>query len=370
MRRAGRAFESRVSLAATLLLSATSALQTVDYAAVLETFQQQQDVPGIAAAVVVGDRAVFVGGTGLSSLETRGPVTADTVFYLGSVSKVLTALLVLGMAEDGLMALDEDLEFRAGGGSSIAPAEILSHTSGLPREGPFGYWFTADFPQWPALIEFAGNTPLDFEPGSRTAYSNVGYAVLGGIAARRLNLSFDAAIRQRLLEPLNMRHTGSIGPAPEVARGYTPPGRLLPSAERPFAGVGARAGDRYVREYHDARAMAPAFGMYSSAADMAKLLSFIVSTADSPAPSETERKKLYVAQASGRGLGMQPDSFDGRPIARHSGWFAAHRSHMLVDPRPAIGIVVLTNGDNARPARIAEALLELARSEQPTSGSP
>jgi CubicO group peptidase (beta-lactamase class C family) len=116
--------------------------------------------------------------------------------------------------------------------------------------------------------------------------------------------------------------------------------------------------------------MAPAFGAWSTAADMHKFLSYLLTDAVQPAPSGPQRAKLYETQASGWGLGMEPDSVGGRRIARHSGWFAAHRSHLLLDTEAGVGVIVLTNGDNARPATIAEALYELALESQATSGSP
>lgn len=359
-----------MTLGTTLLLMAASAVQPVAYERLLEEYRRDQDVPGLAAAIVVGEQLVFAGGAGVRDLATRQPVTADTPFYLGSVSKVLTATLILGLAEDGRLPLDASLDFREQDDTPITARTILSHASGLPREGPFGYWFTAEFPAWPALAEFASQTPLEFEPGAAMRYSNIGYAVLGQLAAERLGTSYGEALERRLLGPLGMQSSGSVGPAPGVARGYTPPGRLIPSAERPFAGVGVRSGDRYLREYHDASAMAPAFGAWSTAADMQKFLGYLLSDANRPRPSKPERKKLYSAQASGWGLGMQPDRIGDRRIARHSGWFAAHRSHLLVDPDAGIGVIVFSNADNARPASIAEALYELALTLEATSDSP
>ena len=68
------------------------------------------------------------------------------------------------------------------------------------------------------------------------------------------------------------------------------------------------------------------------------------------------RKRMRTRQPSGWGLGLKIGRYEGRPVARHEGWFAAHRSHVLMDVGEELGVVVLTNSDSASPAKIAEAL--------------
>ena len=347
------------------LLLAAAATAAPDYGAILETQRHRQDVVGVSATVVVGDDVVFAGGAGFRDLETREPALADTAFYLGSISKVFTAVFALELAEDGRLALDEPLGFRQRG-PGITPAELLSHGSGLSREGPWGYWFSAAFPTTTELVDYASDAELAFEPGSDMRYSNVAYAVLGYAAAQRVDLEFEAALEQTIFEPLGMASTGARGPAPNVSRGYAPPGRLIPSDERPFAGVGANVGDRRLREYHDALGMAPAFGAYSTASDMGRFLAFLLGSDDGRRVIE----RLLDVQATGWGLGLEPDRVAGRDVGRHSGWFAAHRSLLLVDPETGIGVIVMANSDNANTPAIAMALFRAALAARSTSGSP
>ena len=343
------------------LLVTAAAAAAPDYGALLDELRDSQDVPGLAAAVVVGDTVVFADGSGTADLDTRRPVSADTRFYLGSLSKLFTAVFVLGLAGDELLDLHAPLDFRRDG-AGITPAQLLSHGSGLPREGPSGYWFDADFPTEAELLDYARSADLGFTPGRGLRYSNVGYAVLGQLAAERTADEFPTAVERRVLAPLGMSNSGARGPAAGMARGYTPPGRLLPRDDRPFAGVGASVGDRRLREYHDARGMAPAFGAYSTAADMASFLRLLAGGGIGA--------RLMQTQPSGWGLGLEPDTIAGRRVGRHGGWFAAHRSHLLIDPEAGIGIVVLANGDNANPARAAVVLYEALLRAAATSGSP
>lgn len=358
-----------MTFAPVALLSAAATVLAPDYAALVDQYRRAQDVPGVAASIVMDESIEFAGGVGVANLDTGAPVTGDTTFYLGSVSKVITAVLVLGLAEDGHIALENDLGFRTDD-AAITPADILSHASGLPREGGFDYWFSGNFPDPAALFERARDASLVFPPGTGMQYSNIGYAVLGQASALRLRTEFGAAVESRVFRPLGMDESGTGGPAPSMAAGYSPPGRLLPNRERPFAGVGERIGDRHERQYHNAAAMTPAFGIYSSAADMARFGRFLVGQGGVDILSRRGRTALYAAQPSGWGLGMQPDRIDGRRVARHGGWFAAHRSHLLLDPSAGIVVIVMANGDNADPAAIAEAIYRAALAAEPISGSP
>ncbi len=204
------------------------------------------------------------------------------------------------------------------------------------------------------------DTELRSNPGERTSYSNIGYATLGIVILGATGNTYADALQDRVFSPLGMRSSGAHGPAPGVSRGYTPVGRLLPNDERPFAGVGARVGNRHLREYHDAKAMAPAFGAYSTANDLGRLARLLAGYGPDSVLSDKLRREMLTPQPSGRGLGIRITRLEGRRVARHDGWFAAHRSHMLIDLEAGIGIVIMANSDNADPSLLAEALITAA----------
>ena len=72
------------------------------------------------------------------------------------------------------------------------------------------------------------------------------------------------------------------------------------------------------------------------------------------------RARMRDRQASGWGLGLKIQRYKGHAVARHDGWFAAHRSHLILDVRDGIAVIVMTNSDNANPTKIAEALFDAA----------
>ena len=291
-------------------------------------------------------------------------MTPDTVLYAGSLSKILTAVVTLQLVEEGKLSLEGAVSGMPGdrtdGNNEIRLSQLLTHTSGLAREGDFGYWFNADFPDRAELAQYLASTELRTPPGTQYSYSNIGFAALGPVIERASGQDYAAVLHSRLFDPLGMHSSGAPGPAPDVAGGYTPPGRLIPNAERPFAGVGREVGNRHIREYHDAKAMTPAFGAYTSAQDLGQLARFLLGYGGEGILSGDMRKQMVTSQGSGRGLGLGVGQHEGRPIASHSGWFAAHRSHLLLDLQTEIGVVVLTNSDSGAPADIAEALLDVA----------
>ncbi len=359
-------------MTAALLLVALTASGLSNLQAVLDETRETQDVPGVSAIVVRRGETLFAGASGLADIESASPMTADSVLYIGSVTKVLSAVLVLQLVEAGRILLDDPVSGIAADASGNSPpvtvANLLTHSSGLDREGDFGYWFTADFPDNEELAHYLARTSLRFAPGGSFHYSNIGYAALGLLIEQETGQSYSDALRDRVLAPLNMSASGGRGPAKAVAKGYTPVNRIIPGPERPFAGVGKRVGNRHERTYHNAHAMSPAFGAYASANDMGHLVSFLSGHTGDEVLSETMRARMYERQASGRGLGLKITRLAGRNVARHDGWFAAHRAHLLLDVENDIGVVVMANSDNATPGKIADALLEAALAAVSRSG--
>jgi D-alanyl-D-alanine carboxypeptidase len=343
---------SAVLLAMSLTLSGTIDLQPL-----LDSILTDQDVPGISAAVTHREEVVFAGGSGLADIESGRPMTADTVLYAGSLSKILTAVLALKLVDEGKVALEQRVEGIAeNGNADVRLEELLTHSSGLVREGDFGYWFSADFPDRNALGAFLRRTELLTPPGQRVRYSNIGFAALGIVIEDATKLGFHEALRRQVLEPLGMNDSGSPGPAAGIAAGYTPKGRMIPSEARPFAGVGRQVGERWRRDYHDAKAMTPAFGIYTTAADLGRLSLFLLGY-NGELMSEELRQSLLTRRNGNRTYGLGTGSFRGHRVARHSGWFAAHRSHILIDLDSEVAVVVLANSDNADPGAAAKALL-------------
>jgi CubicO group peptidase (beta-lactamase class C family) len=287
-------------------------------------------------------------------------MTPDTVLYAGSLSKLFTVVLTLQLAEQGKLSLDDVVDGIAvtSAHDSIKVRHLLTHSSGLDREGNFNYWFNASFPDKSALANYLHDIDLASRPGETVSYSNIGFAALGPVIEKASGQSFDDALSSRMFEPLGMDVSGSLRPGTELSAGYSPVNTVIPSEERPFAGLGRQVGERRIREYHNAKAMTPAFGIFSSARDLSRLARLLLGYGGNGVLSDDMRAQMMTLQAGGRGFGIRLSKYRGRAVARHGGWFAAHQSHLLLDLQSGISIVVMSNSDSASPAKIAEALFD------------
>ena len=350
-------------------LAALAVTAAPDYQQILDQFQIAQEVPGVSAVVTYRDTVLFSSASGLADLESGRAMTADTVMYAGSLTKILTAIMTLRLVDEEKLSLSDVVPAIARESSrekgDINIFHLLTHSSGLDREGDFGYWYSADFPDAAALGRYLRDAELRTPPGELSRYSNIGYAALGAVIESSSGENYGDALRTLVLQPLGMTASGAPGPGPDVARGYTPVGRVIPNGQRPFAGVGKPVGARHIREYHDAKAMAPAFGAYTTARDMGQLVRFLLGFGSNDVLSDKLRLQMLTPQKSGRGLGLRVGQLNDHAVARHDGWFAAHRSHVLLDLEADVGVVVLANSDSAAPALIAEALIATALELEP-----
>jgi CubicO group peptidase (beta-lactamase class C family) len=174
----------------------------------LDEIRIEQEVPGISVAVACHGEIIFASGSGVADIEKNIEMTADTQLYVGSLSKIFTTILALQLVEQGQLALDETIADIAVEstklGEGIRIAHLLTHASGLEREGDFGYWFSGEFPDASALASFLHNTELREPPGTSIHYSNLGYAHLGALIARANESSYFDALQSQLLDPLGM----------------------------------------------------------------------------------------------------------------------------------------------------------------------
>ncbi|MBC8104337.1 MAG: beta-lactamase family protein [Cytophagales bacterium] len=220
--------------------------------AIADAERQRQHLPGLAVAVARRGEILHAGGYGAASLELAVPVTPETVFCIGSLTKQFTAALTLQLVETGTLHLDEPVyphfadrlearipsEFREAW-RQITVRHLLTHTSGLkrdpvrfrPTENTLPPNYIPDLYAW-ARQEFTGNDlldqlamlPLDFAPpGTKMSYSNAGYTLLGLLIEKVTGHSFAACLRERITGPLGMTATRLTEEEviPHLANGYT-----------------------------------------------------------------------------------------------------------------------------------------------------
>ncbi|RKH11521.1 serine hydrolase [Corallococcus sp. CA047B] len=169
------------------------------------------------AVLVANEKGVILKkGYGFANFEWQAPNTPDTKFRLASVSKQFTAMVVLQLVAEGKLQLDDPLvkllpDYRKDTGSRVTLTHLLNHTSGIPNYTSAPGFFekvsrnpykVADF-----VKEFASGD-LQFEPGSKFAYSNSGYFLLGAIIERATGKTYAQAVQERIFDKLGMKSSG------------------------------------------------------------------------------------------------------------------------------------------------------------------
>jgi D-alanyl-D-alanine carboxypeptidase len=203
------------ALAALILAAGTAAAATPDRAALREQIAaalKARGLVGLSAAVVENGTTLLAEGFGKRSLQTGEPVTADTMFAIGSITKQFTAACVLLLAEDGELAVTDkvakyypDLTRAA----DITLLDLMNHVSGYPDYYPLDFVDRPMARPTPSdeVIRRFGTRPLDFEPGSRYSYSNTGYLILGRVVEKVSGETYADFLARRILKPLGLTHT-------------------------------------------------------------------------------------------------------------------------------------------------------------------
>jgi CubicO group peptidase (beta-lactamase class C family) len=330
---------------------------------------------GLAVAVVADGNIVWFHGHGLADVAAKTPITEDTVFRIGSITKAFTAVAVMQLWEQGLLDLDAPANdylhtFR------LVPAEpnfrpatvrhLLTHTAGV------GYWRRlldllqpgvgsgdrAGRSGAPPLARYyRRGLPIEIEPGTKWVYSNHGFAALGQIVEDVSGEPLDRYLRNRIFDPMGMEHTDLI--RSERVRAHLATGYVLRSR-----GLKAVA-DREVPTVGGG-------GMYSTTADIARyviaLLRIAANEQDSLLKPETVATMFRPhfqpdQRLPGMGLAFELGEEGDRKTVGKTGILSGFHSAIALAPEEGIGVIVFSNtgGFDGRgaPTPLAPMLLRL-----------
>lgn len=301
---------------------------------------QKQGVGAVVGLVDAKGRRIVSYG----SFETDGkrPVDGDTVFEIGSMTKVFTSLIMMDMAEHGEISLTDPIaKYLPAGvkvpernGRKITFEDISMQSSGLPRLpnnmhpkdflNPYADYSVAQ------LYQFLSGYELPRDIGSKYEYSNLAVGLMGHVLALRAHTDYETLVRGRVLEPLGMKST-AITLTPEMQS------RLAP---------GHNAGMKTVPNW-DLPTLAGAGALRSTANDMLTFLSAnlgYTKTALAPAMAAMV-KKHNPTGSNGLEIAYGWHIFlrDGNPLIWHNGGTGGYRTFMGYVPKTGVGVVVLSN---------------------------
>jgi len=186
---------------------------------------------GLSYAIVHADSVLMSGGAGFASFAEQRKADARTVYRVGSVSKLFTALAIMQLHEAGKLNIDASLASQLPGfgirsetdaANKITPRMLLTHHSGLPSD-LYCNMFSADTTLPQSLLPELNKTYMAFEPNQLYAYSNVGYGLLGLLVEAASGLSFEDYMQQNIFGPMGMINSSFEEPANIknlIAKGY------------------------------------------------------------------------------------------------------------------------------------------------------
>lgn len=345
----------------------------------ISTRIHDEELPSITIAVVDDQRIVWSKAYGLADVEAGRPATTRTLYRIASVTKLFTASAILQLRDAGKLQLDDPVakhlpSFRpkdpcAAGATlrsnaqpidcadqpPITIRQLLTHTSGLPREGTSPYWNDLDFPTEEELLRELQSEEAIHEPGTDYKYSNLGVSLLGQVVEAVSGERWATYVRRHILDPLGMTAT-EPEPRPDnplMSQGY---GERLPGK--------GRDRERFV----DSRGLAASANIASNVEEMAKFLALQFRSGAAGGSQILRGSTLREMQrvhwlnsswSSGRGLGWAIRRVENDTRVWHSGSVNGFRSYVVTVPAKKIGVVVLANAEGSDPGRFADQALAI-----------
>jgi beta-lactamase class C len=318
---------------------------------------------GVAVAVRMDGKTAFF-NYGFADLARNRPVTADSIFNLGSVGKVFATTLLAQAVKQGQLSLDDPVakyitELQRGGDiRRVTLGRLASHTSGLPRvPGQYEHWHRGNY-TFPDFVRFLNSWKADakHEPGKQYLYSNAAMVLLRVALEHRFNTRFATLMHERITGPLGMSSTALPLPRDLLGRavqGYGPMGR-------PIGRTGEESG---VFKW-------PSAGqIYSSSRDMATFLAANMGELPDHRPMENamalaQQGVFTVNPHFKQGLAWQDISAGNLTIIDKNGGLPNTSTYIGFAPQQKLGVVILCNRGKQHATGIGRQILHALAQDQ------
>jgi CubicO group peptidase (beta-lactamase class C family) len=311
-------------------------------------------IPGAGIALVRTGAIEWAGGLGLADRDAGTPVTADTHFRVGSITKTFVAMALVQQYEDGAMDLDTPVKDLAPlvaidnpweASDPVTVRHLLQHTAGFD-DMHFNEMYNVTDPPDVPLADVLKKNPASrrvrWRPGTRMAYSNPGYGVAGYVLEQVTQQSYEEVIAERIFRPLGMSTSSFVlreADHARLARGYDrPDGPPVPNTQI------------YLR---------PAGNLHSSAAELGTFVRLLLNWGETETDlvidpeylSNMERPQTSIAARAGLlygyGTGLASQTLAGYPVLGHGGGIEGFSSMFGYSTSRDAGYVVLLNGTYA-----------------------
>jgi D-alanyl-D-alanine carboxypeptidase len=320
-----------------------------DVDAVVQKVVDAKKIPAAGVAVVRDGKLVLAKGYGAADFETGTPANENTAFQIASVTKQFTAAGIMLLVEDGKIKLDDPLGKYVTDvpqkWSGITIRQLLNQVSGIPNYTEGGKLVNGKIYTKPEILAIVKDVPPGFEPGTKWAYSNTNYFLLGMVIEKASGKSYPEFMSERIFKPLGMTSTviNTSGlKIKNAATGYDLVSgswqkATLDEPSQPFA----------------------AGAIVSTPADMAK---WAIAVNDGKLLKRTSWDEIFASGKLGDGkptnygFGWQIGKFGDTDYIGHSGGIGGFSSYHLRFPADNLSVVVLVNTAGNGPQQIAFAI--------------
>ena len=329
----------------------------------------KDSIGSITAGIVRGSELVWTKSYGFANMNSRKPADRQTVYRIGSITKMFTATMMLQLAGAGRLRLSDpvarfypEISRIPGAPTRDAPVSFLqlaTMTSGLGAEPSSAEFDAGPVAEWEKILDRAiRQGQFSYQPGTHFGYSNLGYAILGAALGRAARMPYIEWQQKRILAPLGMQQTRfepGADTAGNLAMGY------VVTAGRADSTVPAReaAGGRGYR--------VPNGGLFTTIDDLSRFLAFQLGNGPAAVLSPARLDSVYagvvatsVDEGFGYGLGFMLQHRDDFPWLGHSGGTPGYQAVMYFDRDHQLGVIMFRNasGGKASINRLAPDMLK------------
>lgn len=350
---------------------------STEMAVVIDRFEKQiiedveaDSIGSVVAGIVMGNDLIWEKAFGWANVEKKIPADMASIYRTGSISKSVTAVLLVRLAEKGILSLDDpvskylpeikNLNDSLEVAEKITLRQLASHTAGLIREPKLPKAAAGPIAEWEnKIITSIPTTSFLASPGEKYSYSNIGFGILGLTISRAAERPFMDLVHEMIFDPLEMNSSTFILSTEQekhLAVGYM---NRRDSVNTSFPAL-EHAGRGY---------KVPNGGVYSTVGDMVKFIAAQTGTSAEQILTPESRTEMQRIQTPGNpnrgyGLGFSVRKEDGGiHIVSHGGSVAGYNAYIAFDVNSKIGIILFRNYNRGRSrlSNYAEFVVELAR---------
>ena len=316
------------------LIDSTTIERKID--SYLQSEMQMDNLPGISLAVIHSGKVILTRNIGFADKEAKKPITSETAFEIGSLTKQFTAAATMLLVEEEKLSLNDRIlsyvDSTSGNWSAITVRQLLTHTSGIKDYTgvkELKKKMKQEFLDPKEVIQVMQALPLNFQPGEKHGYSNTNYFLLGLIITRVSGQPYQKFMEDRIFRPTGMISTRLTNgkAAPDLAQGY-----------------------KYTGEKADYMKVTSDGGIISTSADLITWMNAFFGGKVIKKESLAEVLTPLTLNSGDHvdyGLGwiVTTDKFSGKELIQHGGFTYGFSNYITRLPTEDLTIIILTNSD-------------------------